>query len=304
MICKNEIIKMKIAIFGKNFQESFHDAIYKIFEKLNKNKIDILVYKPFYKFITENLFFNPRVLKMFENETEIDENTDLIFSIGGDGTFLECASLLKRKKIPIIGINSGRLGFLASISKKEVEVALNNLLAKKYTIEERSLVEVDIDCEHNFFKNYSYALNELTVQKKDNTSMINVEVYLNGEYLNTYWADGLIVSTPTGSSAYSLSAGGPIILPGSSNFVITPIAPHTLTVRPIVVPDSVELEIIVHGRSQKFLAALDSRTAFVKNSTKIKVKKADFSISMVKFNDSDYFSILRKKLMWGLDIRN
>jgi len=295
---------MKVAIFGKNFHENFHDAIYKLFEKLNKNKSEIIVYKPFYKFISANLFFNPRVYKLFEVENEIDDDTDLIISIGGDGTFLECASLMKTRQTPIVGINSGRLGFLASISKNEVESALTCIFKKKYTIDERTVLDVNIDSKEDFFKNYSYALNELTIQKKDNTSMINVEVYLNGDYLNTYWADGLIVSTPTGSSAYSLSAGGPIILPGSSNFVITPIAPHTLTVRPIVVPDNVKLEIIVHGRSEKFLAALDSRTAFVDNNTKITVKKADFSVNMIEFQNSDYFSILRKKLMWGLDIRN
>lgn len=295
---------MKIAIFGKNFQEPFHEAIYKIFEKLNKNKCEILVYEDFYNFISENLYFNPRVLKLFKNEAEIDADTDIIFSIGGDGTFLECAALLKKRKLPIVGINSGRLGFLASISKNKINDALDSLFHKQFSIEERTLLSVDIEKGNDVFKNYSYALNEITVQKRDNTSMINVEVYLDGEYLNTYWADGLIVSTPTGSSAYSLSAGGPIILPGSSNFVITPIAPHTLTVRPIVVPDSVKLEIIVHGRSEKFLCALDSRTKSIENNTKIIVKKANFFVQMIKFNNESYFTVLRKKLMWGLDIRN
>ncbi len=295
---------MKIAIYGKKFNESFHDAIYKIFENLNKKNVFIQVYKKFYEFISNKLYFNPKVQKLFENDSNIDPNTDLIISIGGDGTFLECTSLIKKKKLPIIGINSGRLGFLASISKKEIDAAIENIFSKKYSIEERTMIEIKINNNNNKFENYPYALNEFTIQKKDNASMINIEVNLNGKYLNTYWADGLIVSTPTGSSAYSLSAGGPIILPGSRNFVITPIAPHTLTVRPIVVPDSVELAIKVKGRGKKCLAALDSRTAFIEFNTEINIKKADFKTNMIKFDNADYFSVLRKKLMWGLDIRN
>jgi NAD+ kinase len=295
---------MKIAIYGINFQESFHDAIYRIFEKLNKFKAEIFVYEPFYEFISENLFFNPRLTKVFNKVEDLDDDMKMIFSIGGDGTFLECAALLKKRNLPIVGINSGRLGFLASISKKGIDKALNNIFENNYSIEKRSLIQAKIDNKTFFVDNFNFALNELTVLKKDNSSMINIKVSINDCYLNTYWADGLIISTPTGSTAYSLSSGGPIMLPSSQNFVITPIAPHTLTVRPIIVPDDISLKIKVQGRGKQFIAALDSRSAFVDYETEIIVSKADFLVNMVRFEDSDFFKTLRKKLMWGLDIRN
>ena len=295
---------MKIAIYGKSFQDSFHDAIYRIFEKLNKSKIEIFVYEPFYNFISENLFFNPRLTKVFNSSEELHDDIEIIFSIGGDGTFLECAALLKRKKTPIVGINSGRLGFLASISKNHIDVALKQIIDRKYSIEKRTLLQAKVNNKELFIDDSDFALNELTVLKKDNSSMIKIEVFLDNSYLNTYWADGLIISTPTGSTAYSLSSGGPIILPGAQNFVITPIAPHTLTVRPIVVPNKIEIKIKVHGRGKQFLIALDSRSVFVEYNTEIIVTKADFYVNMVKFDDFDFFKTLRKKLMWGLDIRN
>lgn len=296
---------MKIALFGRNFKKEFHDVIYKIFENLNEKKIEILVYEPFLKFISENLFFNPIYTKIFNTVENLDLDVELIISIGGDGTFLQCAALLKKRNLPIIGINSGRLGFLASISKKEVDKTLNLLFEKKYTVEKRSLIKAEIESENNFLTEYNnFALNEITISKKDNGSMINIEVYIGDYYLNTYWTDGLIISTPTGSTAYSLSSGGPIMLPNSKNFVITPIAPHTLTVRPIVVTDDVRLKIKVHGRGEQFLMLLDSRIHFVDYETDIIVSKADATVSMIRLEDFDFFKTLRKKLMWGLDIRN
>ncbi len=295
---------MKIGIFGKTFQEEFHEAIYKIFENLNKHNVEIIIYAPFYDFISQNLYFNPKISKIFRKKEEIDNDVDLFFSIGGDGTFLECVALLQEKNLPIVGINSGRLGFLASISKECIDRALNDIFKGKYTIEERTLLEVSIHNQPVEFIDFPYALNELTVQKKDITSMITIDVSINNQFLNSYWADGLIISTPTGSTAYSLSAGGPIILPGSANFVITPLAPHTLTVRPIVVPEDAELSIKVRGRGEEFLAALDSRTSFLKYETEIKIRKANFAVKILKLNIFEYFHTLRKKLMWGLDIRN
>jgi NAD+ kinase len=295
---------MKIGIFGKSFSENFHEIIYKIFEKLNKNKVQIFVYKPFLDFITDNLFFVPKISGIFTNKDIKNYEFDVFFSIGGDGTFLECVSLIKKLQIPIIGINSGRLGFLASVSSENIDLALDAIIHKQFSVELRTMLKVEVKSEKKYFSSFPFALNELTVLKKDTSSMIKIEVYLDDEYLNTYWSDGLIVSTPTGSTAYSLSSGGPIILPGSKNFVITPLAPHTLTVRPIVVPDESKLKIIVRGRGEEFLAALDSRNAFINYDTEICVQKADFYLNILKLKNYDYFSTLRKKLMWGLDFRN
>ena len=292
---------MKIVIFGKEFKEVFNDAIYKIFEKLNKKKVYIQIYKPFYEFISSNLFFEPKVDKIFAKFEEIEKDTSIVLSIGGDGTFLESVSFMKESEIPFIGINSGRLGFLASISKEDIDILLEKLLNFEYSLCSRSLLEIEIE-NNSIEKNF--ALNELTVYKKDNSSMINIEVKINGHYLNTYWADGLIISTPTGSTAYSLSAGGPIIMPEAHNFVITPIAPHTLTVRPLIVADTDEIDILVKGRGEQFIAAVDSNIFFIDYQTKIKIKKAKFEINTIKFDETEFFSILRKKLMWGLDLRN
>ncbi len=292
---------MNVAIFGKNFGESFNDAIYKIFEKLNKRKAGIIVYKPFYEFITDNLYFIPKISGLFETREDL-KDVDLILSIGGDGTFLECVALVQKTNIPILGINSGRLGFLAYVAKSEIDRAIDAVMNGDYELEERTLIEVLTG--NNAFGEFNSGLNELMVQKKDTSSMINIEMYLNGEYMTTYWADGLIVATPTGSTAYSLSAGGPILVPGSQNFVITPIAPHNLTVRPIVVPDDVELRIIVHGRSDEFLAALDARNVFLKNGTELILRKSDFRLKMVRLPEISFFKTLRNKLMWGVDARN
>lgn len=293
---------MKIAIFGKQFNESFNDAIYKIFENLNKNKVEIVVYQHFLNFINEQLFFNPKISGTFTDEKNLPHDLDLIISIGGDGTFLECVTLVQKNEIPIVGINSGHLGFLANISKEDILSALESIIIKDFKIEKRVLIEVCT--KNNLFGNFNYGLNELTVHKKDTSSMITIDVFINDDFLNTYWADGLIISTPTGSTAYSLSAGGPIIVPGSGNFVITPISPHNLTVRPIVIPDTNILKLIVRGRSTDFLASLDSRSASFDSSVELLVRKADFHINMIKFKKSNFFTTLRNKLMWGLDKRN
>ncbi len=292
---------MKVAIFGKNFSEDFNDAIYKIFEKLNKHGVQIFVYEPFYGFILENLYFSPRINGLFSLGEEIHD-VDLVFSIGGDGTFLECVAMLERINVPIVGINSGRLGFLAYISKDDLVHALNLIVNSDYVLEERTLIKVDT--ESNVFGRFNCGLNELMVAKKDTSSMISIEVYVNDEFMTTYWADGLIISTPTGSTAYSLSAGGPILMPNSQNFVITPIAPHNLTVRPLVVPDDVHIKIVVHGRSDEFLAALDARNVFLPNGTELHITKAEYKLKMVRLPHISFFTTLRNKLMWGIDARN
>ncbi len=294
---------MKFAIFGKSFPESFNEAIYRLFEKLNRYSAEIYVYEPFFEFIKSNLFIIPKIEGVFRTKTELEEKgIDVVFSIGGDGTFLECVAFLERTSIPVVGINSGRLGFLAYISREELDLALEMIVKGKYTIEKRTMIAVET--ENNDFGNFNCGLNEIIVQKKDTSSMISVDVYINDDYMTTYWADGLIVSTPTGSTAYSLSAGGPIVVPESENFVITPIAPHNLTVRPIVLPDSVEIRLTIHGRSDEFLAALDARNVFLKNGSDLLLKKADYKLNMVRLSHINYFSTLRNKLMWGMDKRN
>ncbi len=294
---------MKVAVFGKSFNADFYDAIYRIFEKLNKNNVEIYVYKPFYDFISEKLYFNPRIKALFRSAREL-KDIEIVISVGGDGTFLECVAMLKNKTLPIVGINSGRLGFLSSISKNNIEKAIDNLVEKKYFIEKRTLLNTKINGKKFNIGDFHYALNEVTLSKKDNSSMIKVEVEINNTYFNTYWADGLIIATPTGSTAYSLSSGGPIIFPNSKSFVITPIAPHTLTVRPVVVPEDIELKITATGRGNQFLLALDSRSESIDYDTEIIITKANISVKMVRFFEADFFETLRQKLMWGLDIRN
>jgi len=294
---------MRIAIFGKNFNDDFHEVIYKIFEKLNQNKVEIIIFEKFLKFIEKKLFFSPRINSVFKTTDELVD-IDLVMSIGGDGTFLECVSFLKKKIFPIIGINSGRLGFLASVSKNQIDELFEDIAKGSYQIEERSILEVDVKTTDGKLNSFPYALNELTLQKKDTTSMLNIDVYINDKFLNKYWADGLIIATPTGSTAYSLSAGGPIVFPQTQNFVITPLAPHTLTVRPLIVDDSSVIKMIVNGRGNNFIVALDSRTFYVDFMTEITLKKADFKVRIAKTSQDDFFKTLRQKLMWGLDIRN
>ncbi len=292
---------MQIAIYGINFGDSFSTAIYKIFEKLNKNRVKIFIYKPFFDFIENNLFFTPKIKGVFTGNSDLPKNTDLMFSIGGDGTFLKCVSLIKKIDIPILGINSGRLGFLAYISKDKVNLVIDQIINGDYVIEQRTLIKVF--GTPDIFSDFNYGLNELTVQKKDSSSMISIDVFIDKEFLNTYWADGLIISTPTGSTAYSLSVGGPIVAPGSKNFVIAPIAPHNLTVRPIVVPDNSIIELKVKSRSENFLAALDFRSEVISTESNLTIKKADFKVKMIKPNNINFYTTLRNKLLWGLDRR-
>ncbi|MCD6555604.1 MAG: NAD kinase, partial [Bacteroidales bacterium] len=234
---------MHAAIFGKNFNDDFKPSLKAFFKILKSYGYKLSIYEPYYQFIAKNCSFLPEAKTMFNEPFPKNSDIDIVFSIGGDGTFLDAVSYVREKEIPIVGINSGRLGFLANISKKEIPAALKAINEKRFNLEERTLLEVNTD--KKYFKEFNFALNEVTVLKRDSGSMITIKVYVNGEYLNTYWADGLILATPTGSTAYSLSLGGPIVIPGSSNFIITPIAPHNLTVRPIVLPDNYDITIKV-----------------------------------------------------------
>jgi len=292
---------MKIAIYGRKIEPDFYDTIKDFFKYLEDREIEVCIYEPFYKYILKNAEYKPVVSSFFNRPKDLNTDTNFLFSIGGDGTFLETIYFIRDSNIPIVGINSGRLGFLADIAKENVINALKLLFENKFSITERSLLE--LQTSNNLFGDFNYALNEVTILKKDSSSMINIQSYLNNEFLNSYWVDGVIVATPTGSTAYSLSVGGPIVTPDSNNFIITPIAPHTLTVRPLVVKDDCELTFVVKGRSENFLATIDYRSAFFDSSVELKVKKADFTIKTIKFEDHSFFTTLREKLMWGADMR-
>ena len=239
----------------------------------------------------------------FKNAEELQAcQPDFLLSIGGDGTILDATTLVERSGIPIIGLNTGRLGFLANITRDEAPLALKAILAGEYTLDERNALEVHTASDDIVQPNF--ALNEIAVSRKGTTSMISVHVYLNGEFLNTYWADGLMISTPTGSTGYNLSCGGPILMPGSNNFIITPIAPHNLTVRPLVIPNADTITLKVEAREGNYLASLDSRVFTLDCETELTLKKADFHFKLVRTAYSDFSSTLRNKLLWGLDRRN
>ncbi|RLD64596.1 MAG: NAD kinase [Bacteroidetes bacterium] len=292
---------MKIAIYGRTLKEDFYISFQELLQKMKANKIEIIIYQPLYDCVVNKLPFELNISGVFNSHNDIND-VDFMFSIGGDGTFLETISLVRNKNIPIVGINTGRLGFLSDISKDEISTAVDNFLENKYTIEKRALLQLNTTNQQ--FKEFNYALNEVTIHKKDTSSLITIHVYINNEYLNSYWADGLVISTPTGSTAYSMSLGGPIVVPNSQNFIITPIASHNLTVRPIVIHDSNVLKIKVEGRSKKFLVSLDSKSLLVDSDVELTIKKAQFSINILKFKNKTFFTTLRNKLMWGIDKRN
>jgi len=292
---------MKIAIYGRSFSKSFNEPIIRLFKVLNNYNVHITIFKPFFEFIINNIHFKPKVQSFFNDHKDICKEVDLIFSLGGDGTFLETISFVRDYSIPIVGINTGRLGFLSYISREDIADALDAIFNKKYSLEHRVLIKLVSSVD--LFEGFNYALNEVTIQKKDST-MITIHAYLNNEYLNSYWADGLIISTPTGSTAYSLSVGGPIVIPNSSNFIISPIAPHNLTVRPIVVPDSNEIVLKVNSRNSKYLASLDYRSEILDTSVELTLKRADFTIKILKLENHSFYSTIRNKLMWGADKRN
>lgn len=238
----------------------------------------------------------------FNHYNDFSSGIDLAISIGGDGTFLKMVSYIRSSGVPVIGINTGRLGFLANTSTEHFEKTLERVKNKEFVFQRRSLLRVETD--DNIFGDENFALNELAVHKKDTSSMITVEASLDDKYLNSYWADGLIVGTPTGSTAYSLSCGGPIITPGCAVHILTPIAPHNLNVRPVVVPDHMPIKLKILGRDRKFLMTLDSHSKSVKNGTEVTLYKADFMINVIKFEENNFLDTIRNKMMWGIDQRN
>jgi NAD+ kinase len=270
---------------------------------LDKKNIEICFYSVFYHKLLEN---NVQLsnYKTFDSHECLKDNFDYLISIGGDGTILRAATFIRDSNLPIIGINAGRLGFLATVQEENIENLLNRVLVNDFSISKRTLVSLHSNPANPDLEDINFALNEITVSRKDTTSMITIETYINNEYLNSYWADGLIISTPTGSTGYSLSCGGPVIMPTSNCFVITPIAPHNLTARPLIIPDNSEITLRIKGREEQYLVSLDSRMTSVSNETALTVKKSSFFISIVEFPEEGFLRTIRKKLLWGEDKRN
>jgi len=292
---------MKIAIYGRSGATTVVPYVDILLKELQKAGLLVTIYHPFYNYLKHNTSLELPTTT-FSSHDELRGEVDFLFTLGGDGTMLDTISLVRDSGIPIVGINTGRLGFLASISKDDVVNCVNSIIHGRYDLDKRSLIRLETN--KPLFGEVNYALNEITIHKKDSSSMIIIHTYLNGEYLNSYWADGLIIATPTGSTGYSLSCGGPIIVPQSDNFVITPIAPHNLNVRPIVVSDKYVISLEVEGRSQYFLASLDSRSVTIDSSIQLAARKEDFMANIVRLHNENFLGTLRNKLMWGLDVRN
>ena len=268
---------------------------------IRDRQLEVIIYKPFHDFLLKETSFKPSANGFFETHNDLSGNADYMFSIGGDGTFLDSVLIVRDCGIPIIGINTGRLGFLANVLPEETEAALNALLAEGFVIERRTLAQ--LVCNGPDSTGFNYALNEVSIQKQF-SSMITIHTYLDECYLNSYWADGLIISTPTGSTAYSLSVGGPIISPESNTFIISPLASHNLTIRPVVVPDTAVIRLKVDAPEHQVKLTLDSRSTLHSTETEILIKKADFTIKTIRLKNNTFYDTLRNKLMWGVDKRN
>jgi NAD+ kinase len=294
---------MKIAIYGQYYLNSTEPIIKDIFVFFKKNNIELIIESAFLEMLYEKNIIH-ETYQTFASHTELDASFDMLISIGGDGTILRAATLVRNSGVPILGINAGRLGFLATVQKENIDSFLQFVIDKKYSISKRTLLGLDCSPENEAIKEINFAMNEITVSRKDTTSMITIETYLNDEFLNSYWADGLIISTPTGSTGYSMSCGGPILTPEVKSLVITPIAPHNLNARPLVIPDDTEIKLRVTGREDQYLVSLDSRVTTVKNESVLIIKKNPFEINMIEIPEETFLKTLRNKLLWGEDKRN
>ena len=294
---------MKVAIYGKYYLNSTEPIINDIFVFLGNNNAEMIIEAEFLNILHEKKIIESQH-KTFSSHTELDSSFDMLISIGGDGTILRAAALVGNSGVPILGINAGRLGFLATVQKENIAEFMQFIIDKKYTISKRTLLSLSTTPLNESIAEINFAMNEISVSRKDTTSMITIETYLNNEFLNSYWADGLIISTPTGSTGYSMSCGGPILTPDVKSFVITPIAPHNLNARPLVIPDDTEIRLKVSGREENYLVSLDSRTTSVKNETILVIKKNPFQINMVEIPKETFLKTLRTKLFWGEDRRN
>lgn len=292
---------MLIAVYNRNFEEKNLPIFKQTFAQLEKYQIKIAVYKDFFERIEQSISFSQKPL-LFESSEDLPQKTSFFLSFGGDGTMLDAVCFVGNSGIPVMGINLGRLGFLAAIPQDEIDSAIRCLVTGAYHIDQRSLVHLDSNIP--LFGKTQFALNEFTLHRKDSSSMIKIHTFMNGAFLNTYWCDGLIVSTPTGSTGYSMSCNGPLVFPQSSSFVITPVAPHNLNIRSLVVPDNSIISFEVEGRAEQYLCTLDSRMESITSDVQLAVRKEDFSISLVRPNDHNFLNTIRQKLYWGVDSRN
>jgi NAD+ kinase len=292
---------MKIALFGKIFGADYDELMRELLLTLKASSVELVVYEPFLKYI-EHCFDDSLEYKLFNTYDDIKDEVDVMFSFGGDGTILDSVPLIRDSGIPVLGFNTGNLGFLSSVSPQEASEAVKKIIEGNYEIEQRSLIQ--INDSDNIFNGINYALNEVSICRKNNGSLIVVNVYIDDMLLNKYWADGVILATPTGSTAYSMSVGGPIMTPNADSFLITPIAAHNLSVRPVVIPDKSNVRIKVEGRCDDYALGLDSRIVLADKSKEIEIRKTDFTFNMIKMPDKNFFETIRKKLLWGNDLRN
>jgi NAD+ kinase len=292
---------MLFALYNRVFEEADIPLLQHTFSFLKENQLRVILFRDFYERLQPHIDFEEPPL-LFQSNKDLPPQTDFMISLGGDGTMLDTVSYIGNSGIPVIGINLGRLGFLADIPENEIDSAWQGLLRGSYSIEKRSLIHLDSNIP--LFGESPYALNEFTLHRKDSSQMIKIHTYLNGEFLNTYFADGLIVSTPTGSTGYSLSCNGPVMFPQASVFVITPVAPHNLNIRPIVVPDDYVVSFELDGRTDQFLCTLDSRMEAITKEVQLAVKKESFEIALVKMDEHNFLKTLRQKLYWGADNRH
>lgn len=291
---------MRIAILGKPFNDTIAPFVQALFDELQRRKAEVMLLEQFQLFLKNTLNL-PTGIQTFSRGDRL-EGVDVVLSLGGDGTLLDTVTYVGERQIPILGINTGRLGFLATIPYDSISIALDALYKGHYTLDDRALIRVDSDQE--VFGGVNFGLNEFSLLKRDTSAMIVVHTYIDGEYLNSYWADGLVVATPTGSTGYSLSCGGPLVLPQTNNFVISPVCPHNLNVRPMIVSDKSVISFEVEGRSSTYLASLDSRSTAVDMNVQLAVRRESFAARLVKLHHVNFLSTLRSKLNWGLDKRN
>jgi NAD+ kinase len=292
---------MKVAIYSRAIEYEQQSGVQRLFDELIRQHLQPVIHQPFLEKIGP-VFVLPSNVETFRESADLDDSIEFLISLGGDGTLLDTVWLVRDKNIPVLGINFGRLGFLASIGKEALTSAVTALANRTFVVDKRSLIH--LDANRPLFGDVPYGLNEFAIHKTDTSPMIKIHTYLNGEFLNTYWADGLIVATPTGSTGYSLSCEGPVVFPESASFVITPVAPHNLNVRPIVVPDDNIISFEVEGRAENFICALDSRKEIVDKQVQLAVRKESFTLSLIRLNENNFLQTLRNKLSWGLDTRN